>query len=81
MLIRSLQNIKSIAAGHHSAAITSEGKLFLWGPALSSKSNFLEPQELQSDSAILSISIGGSVTAIIDQSNKVYTWGGSNNCG
>ncbi len=71
--------VKQIAAGRHSAAITDDGRLYVWGPVFKGDKPLLLPQELRSNKLMLKISIGEKVSAVIDEDSHVYTWGISNN--
>ncbi len=74
--------IRSIEAGRHSSAISNDGRLFVWGPVFSDESNpLILPQELKSNKTMKAISIGCSLTAVVDQEGHLYTWGTSNRFG
>ena len=47
--------IVDIQAGRHSAALSSEGHLFIWGAALNPKEPLMCPQELKTESRIKEI--------------------------
>ena len=74
--------IRSIEAGRHSSAISNDGRLIVWGPVFSDESNpLILPQELKSNKTMKAISIGCSLTAVVDQEGHLYTWGTSNRFG
>jgi len=73
--------VKTIAAGRHSAVITQEGRLYVWGPVFKGDKALLLPQELRSNKLMLNISVGEKTSAVIDEDSHVYTWGTSNNQG
>jgi len=57
---------KHIAAGRHSAAITEDGRLFVWGPVFKGEEPLLLPQELRSNKAMMKIAVGEKVSVVID---------------
>jgi alpha-tubulin suppressor-like RCC1 family protein len=73
--------IKQIEASRHSAAITEDGRLYVWGPVFKGDKPLLLPQELRSNKLMIKISIGEKISAVIDEDNHVYTWGNANNLG
>lgn len=73
--------IKKIAAGRHSAVITQEGRLYVWGPVFKGDKALLLPQELRSNKLMTHVSIGDKVSAVIDEDQHVYTWGTTNSLG
>lgn len=83
LMVHGLQGFKfdAIACNRHSAAITDDCRLFVWGPVFMNESPLLLPQELKSNKLIKSISIGENTTAIVDEDAHVYTWGTNNNYG
>lgn len=72
---------KQIAAGRHSAALTEDGRLFIWGQVFKNDQPLLLPQELKSNKAINQIAVGAKVSAIIDEDYHLYTWGSDNSLG
>jgi alpha-tubulin suppressor-like RCC1 family protein len=78
--VHGLPNIRvsEIAAGRHSAVVTEMGQLFVWGPALDPEQVILAPQELRADRKVKTISIGETVSALINEDGHMYTWGFSN---
>jgi alpha-tubulin suppressor-like RCC1 family protein len=81
--VHGLRNIKiiKIEAGRHSAALSDCNQLFLWGPARESEKPFLEPYEVKSEKHIMEVSVGETVTAILDSAGRVFTWGTCNTTG
>ena len=73
--------VANIAAGRHSAVLTSEGGLIVWGPALDPSENILEPQELRADKRVMQVCVGERTSALINQEGHIYTWGLSNDVG
>jgi alpha-tubulin suppressor-like RCC1 family protein len=74
--IKQLENIKikKIACGHHTAAITQEGDLYVWGSGVFGES--LVPQKVAIVGAKLTdVSVGGSFGVALDQTNKLWVWG------
>lgn len=74
--IEGLCNIKAIASGHHSAALTQEGTLYFWGTGVFG--SFFEPK-LVVDLDIVDVSIGGCFGAALDRDGLVWTWGSNSN--
>ena len=72
---------KQIQAKRHSAALTEDGRLFVWGMVFRNDQPLLMPQELKSNKAIRQIAVGDKVSAIIDEDYHVYTWGLDNSLG
>lgn len=70
-----------IAAGRHSAALTEDNRLFVWGHAFICEKPLELPQELRSNKQIRFISVGEKSSAIIDEDSHLYTWGVDNNKG
>ena len=84
LMVHGLQvglGFKRIAAGRHSAAVTHDGRLFIWGPVFAQDQPLLLPQELKSNKMILDVSVGEKISAIIDEDFHVYTWGVDNQQG
>lgn len=69
--------MSKIIAGYHSAAISSQGELYVWGE--SSLGNFLIPREISWDNemSITGLEMGEDFTVVIDQ--KGFVWGFGNN--
>jgi len=70
-----------ISAGRHSAALTEDNRLFVWGSAFICERALVLPQELRSNKQIKFISVGEKSSAIIDEDSHLYTWGTDNNKG
>lgn len=73
--------ITMVEAGRHSAALSQDGRLFVWGPAFPQQKALLVPQELQSNKAMRHISIGERFSLLIDEHGHLYTWGSENRKG
>eukprot|EP00826_Nyctotherus_ovalis_P031579 TRINITY_DN2525_c0_g1_i7.p1 TRINITY_DN2525_c0_g1~~TRINITY_DN2525_c0_g1_i7.p1 ORF type:complete len:839 (-),score=257.71 TRINITY_DN2525_c0_g1_i7:25-2541(-) len=66
--------ITKVAAGNHSAAVTSRGELYVWGTSLFGE--YLVPTLFcSSGMCVEEVSIGGSFGAVIDRRGSLYTWG------
>eukprot|EP01022_Parablepharisma_sp_SALTPOND_P016056 TRINITY_DN2314_c3_g1_i1.p1 TRINITY_DN2314_c3_g1~~TRINITY_DN2314_c3_g1_i1.p1 ORF type:complete len:1094 (+),score=138.92 TRINITY_DN2314_c3_g1_i1:12288-15569(+) len=69
--------ITKVSAGHHSAALTDKGELFIWGTGVFGE--FLSPTRFGRSTTFLApvkeISVGGSFGAAVDTEGNVYTWG------
>jgi X-linked retinitis pigmentosa GTPase regulator len=72
---------QQISAGRHSAALTDDNRLFVWGQAFVCEKALLLPQELRSNKQIRWISVGDKSSAIIDEDSHLYTWGSENSKG
>ncbi|CDW78422.1 UNKNOWN [Stylonychia lemnae] len=84
LLVHGLQptmKFKQIQAKRHSAALTEDGRLFVWGMVFRNDQPLLMPQELKSNKGIRQIAVGDKVSSIIDEDYHVYTWGLDNNLG
>ena len=66
-------HVTKIVAGCHSAAITSEEHIYVWGT--STFGQFLAPERSVSLNGIVDASIGRSSGAAVDRDGKVWTWG------
>ncbi len=73
--------VKQISAGRHSAAISDDGRLFVWGLVFEDQEPLLLPQELKSNKKMTSISIGQTFSTLIDDEGHLYSWGISNSLG
>jgi len=82
-MVHKLRDIKivEIKAGRHAAALSQDGKLYIWGPALDPSKPLMEPQELRAEKKISQISVGPTVSALVDETGLTYTWGISNSFG
>ncbi len=66
--------IAKVAAGHHTAALSDQGELFLWGTGVFGE--VLVPQRVSNvDAKIKEVSVGGAFGAALDVNGKVWTWG------
>lgn len=65
--------VKQLACWSSSAAISSDGQLYLWGSGTFGE--ILTPQRVSGLSQITDISIGGGFGAVIDRAGQVWTWG------
>lgn len=83
MSVNGLVGLKfmQISAGRHSAALTEDNRLFVWGHAFVCEKPLLLPQELRSNKQIKFISVGEKSSAIIDEDSHLYTWGVENTKG
>ena len=83
MIVSGLQGLRfiTVAAGRHSAGLTEDNRLFVWGHAFICEKPLLLPQELRSNKQIRHIAIGEKSSAIIDEDQRLYTWGTDNTRG
>lgn len=65
--------ITKVIAGCHSAAITADEDIYVWGT--STFGQFLAPEKSVSLSGVVDASIGRSSGAAVDRNGKVWTWG------
>lgn len=65
--------ITKIIAGCHSAAITMEDHIYVWGT--STFGQFLAPERSASLQGVVDASIGRSSGAAVDKTGRVWTWG------
>lgn len=73
--------IQDIVAGRHSACISEEGRLFVWGPALDPTQHLIVPQELRADKKVMQVCVGDEVSALINSDGHIFTWGLRNDLG
>jgi alpha-tubulin suppressor-like RCC1 family protein len=66
-------HVTKVIAGCHSAAITTEEHIYVWGT--STFGQFLAPERSSSIEKVIDASIGRSSGAAVDRSGKVWTWG------
>jgi alpha-tubulin suppressor-like RCC1 family protein len=67
-------SITKIACGHHTAAVSDTGELYIWGSGIFGE--FLGPQRVVSlKTRVKEVSVGGCFGAAIDDTSKVWTWG------
>eukprot|EP00826_Nyctotherus_ovalis_P010094 TRINITY_DN12686_c0_g1_i3.p1 TRINITY_DN12686_c0_g1~~TRINITY_DN12686_c0_g1_i3.p1 ORF type:complete len:369 (-),score=40.27 TRINITY_DN12686_c0_g1_i3:477-1583(-) len=72
--VKGLKDIKQIACGQHSAALSSKGGLYLWGTGAFGV--YLTPQLVSLESQpIADIAVGGSFGVALDEGKSVWTWG------
>lgn len=82
MLCKTLQGkrVKNIACGHHSAAVTEDGDLYVWGTGVFGE--YLTPQRfsaLDQEQQFKFVSIGGTFGAAVSHDGSVWTWGMNTN--
>lgn len=66
--------IKQIAAGYHSACISVDGELFLWGKGIFGEYPY--PQKILTISnPVVDVSLGKSISTAIDDQGLAWTWG------
>lgn len=65
--------VTKIVAGCHSAAITADEDIYVWGT--STFGQFLAPENSVSLSGVVDASIGRSSGAAVDKNGRVWTWG------
>jgi alpha-tubulin suppressor-like RCC1 family protein len=66
--------LSKIAAGHHSAAISEEGHLYIWGSSVFGE--ILTPVNLsRSGNQVLDVSIGTTLAVAIDKEGNSWAWG------
>jgi alpha-tubulin suppressor-like RCC1 family protein len=73
-------NIKKIFAGRHSAALSTDGRLFVWGPVFSD-GNIQIPKELNTSDLVKTICIGERTTCYIEVTGRLFSWGIQNDQG
>ena len=73
--------VQDIIAGRHSAIISEDGSLFVWGPALDPNHHLLEPQELRADKRVMQVCVGEQSSALINADGHIFAWGLSNELG
>ena len=72
------QKIIKVACGHHSAALTEKGEIYVWGTGVFGE--FVSPVRYsQLGQVFKDISLNGFFGVAIDQDNAVWAWGGNNN--
>lgn len=65
---------KKISAGHHTAAISREGELYVWGTGVFGE--YLSPHKLDiKASKLKEVTVGGSFGLALDESGKLFAWG------
>ena len=78
MKVESLEkyNITKVSAGHHSAAITDKGDLFIWGTGAFGE---YDTPTLFSTLKATDISIGSTFGVLLDTNGNLYSWGTNSN--
>ena len=72
------RTIIKVSCGHHSAAVSDRGELYLWGTG--SFGEYLIPQPVSNIGVkVADVSVGGSFGAAIDVNNGLWTWGSNTN--
>ena len=69
----SLNNVKAISCGHHSAAITHEGNLFIWGTG--SFGELLSPTLFPNVRDAEELKLGACFGVVRDANDNIWTWG------
>jgi X-linked retinitis pigmentosa GTPase regulator len=67
------KDVAKIAAGQHSACVTSAGELFLWGTGTFGE--LMVPTRVACASKIVEVDVGIGFGAGIDRNGNVWTWG------
>ncbi len=78
--VSALDNVPvvKVACGHHSAAVSEYGELYLWGSGVFGE--FLTPQLMREITGrVTDVDVGGSFGAAIDSQNCLWTWGSNTN--
>ena len=68
--------VVKVAAGNHSAAVTENGQLFIWGTGVFGE--YLSPTRL-SVGFIKDVDIGGSFGVALDTNGRLISWGANTN--
>lgn len=72
------EKVAKIGCGHHSAALTERGELFIWGTGVFGE--ILTPVKFSSSPArFKDISLGAFFGTALDEDNNVWTWGSNAN--
>jgi alpha-tubulin suppressor-like RCC1 family protein len=69
--------VLKVAAGYHSAAVSDNGELFVWGTGTFGE--FLTPHKLYFQDRVKEVSIGGTFSVVYLQNQAVYAWGNNAN--
>jgi alpha-tubulin suppressor-like RCC1 family protein len=78
--IKSLDNagITKVVCGHHSAALSDHGELYLWGTGVFGE--YLTPHKVTHVTQFFKdIAIGACFGAAIDMNERLWTWGSNSN--
>ena len=73
--------VQEIIAGRHSAVLSQDGRLFVWGAALDPTQSLVVPQELRADKKVMQVCVGEETSALINADGHIFTWGLSNSYG
>jgi X-linked retinitis pigmentosa GTPase regulator len=66
--------IVKVSCGHHTAAISSVGEIYIWGTGVFGE--YLVPKKLEGSGAkFKEVCIGSAFGLSLDESGKVWTWG------
>jgi len=65
--------VKQLACWSSSAAVTSDGQLYLWGSGTFGE--LLSPQRIAGLKQVTDVSMGGGFGAVVDRAGQVWTWG------
>jgi X-linked retinitis pigmentosa GTPase regulator len=68
--------VTKVAAGHHSAALTDKGDLFIWGTGVFGEYDI--PMLFGTFQAI-DISVGSTFGVVLDANSNLYSWGTNSN--
>ena len=74
--VRDLEGIyiKKISCGHHTAALSDRGELYIWGSGIFGE--FIAPQKVISlKYPVKDVEIGGCFGAAVDTNGMIWTWG------
>lgn len=67
------ENVVSVFAGSHSAAITEKGDLYIWGSGVFGE--FSQPNKMNSDEKFIDACIGFGFGIGIDMNEQLHFWG------
>eukprot|EP01022_Parablepharisma_sp_SALTPOND_P031032 TRINITY_DN781_c0_g1_i1.p1 TRINITY_DN781_c0_g1~~TRINITY_DN781_c0_g1_i1.p1 ORF type:complete len:860 (+),score=139.28 TRINITY_DN781_c0_g1_i1:5957-8536(+) len=68
------KKIKAVSCGHHTAALTEEGELFVWGSGVFGEE--LVPKRIGSEGVKYNeLAVGGAFAAVLDEEGKIWVWG------
>lgn len=70
--------MKKVSCGHHTAAISVDGELYLWGTGVFGE--VLSPKKVTVEGRLKDVAVGGCVGLALGQNGKLWTWG-SNSAG
>eukprot|EP01017_Pseudomicrothorax_dubius_P024431 TRINITY_DN2595_c0_g3_i3.p1 TRINITY_DN2595_c0_g3~~TRINITY_DN2595_c0_g3_i3.p1 ORF type:complete len:623 (-),score=139.19 TRINITY_DN2595_c0_g3_i3:74-1942(-) len=70
--------VTRLAAGYHSAAVTEEGEIYVWGTGIFGE--ILFPQAIQSlkERKIVDVTVGTTFALALDSNGIVLSWGSNN---